>query len=60
MKFLSLCFIAALIATGCSNDDDNNTTVNSTDFYFLQQASYSNLDEVSAGAIAAVRAVTIL
>jgi putative membrane protein len=55
MKFLSLCFIVALMATGCSNDDDNNTTVNSTDFYFLQQASYSNLDEVSAGAIAAVR-----
>lgn len=55
MKFLSLCFIAALIISGCSNDDDDNTTINSTDFYFLQQASYSNLDEVSAGAIAAVR-----
>jgi len=38
--------------TACLKDNDN-TVVNGTDSYFMQQASYSNNAEISAGAIAA-------
>lgn len=52
MKFLSLFAFITVFAVACSNDD-NNTTVTSQDVYFMQQASYSNFDEMAAGSIAA-------
>src|ERR1044072_7702392 len=53
MKYL--CVVAAIMffSTACSNDDDDNAAVNSADAYFMQQASYSNNAEISAGSIAA-------
>ena len=53
MKLISLCFVISLLAVNCSKDDNDNNNVNSQDNYFMQQASFSNYDEISAGAIAA-------
>lgn len=55
MKFVFLFAAVAVFSVACSNNDGDNTTLNSTDSYFMQQASYSNLDEVSAGNIASTR-----
>jgi putative membrane protein len=52
MKYLCALAIIFMLAS-CSNNDDDNTTLNSADTYFMQQASYSNNAEISAGAIAA-------
>lgn len=55
MKYLFVCAAILFTCARCSKNDNDNTTVNSTDSYFLQQVSYSNLDEVSAGNIAAIK-----
>ncbi len=56
MKFISVFSLAVLFCVACSNnDDDDNAALNNTDSYFMQQASYSNLAEVSAGNIASTR-----
>jgi putative membrane protein len=52
MKFIFVCFFISLLAINCSKDDDNNN-VNSQDMFFMQQASFSNYNEISAGSIAA-------
>src|SRR3954451_16218037 len=52
MKYLFVLTTIMCMYVSCSKDDDN-TTVNSQDSYFMQQASYSNYAEISAGAIAA-------
>jgi putative membrane protein len=58
MKLLSssliLCVLFFVFAS-CNKNDNNNTSLNSQDNYFLQQASYSNYAEINAGSIAAVR-----
>jgi len=54
MKYLFVCAAILFTCSQCSKDNNDNTTVNNTDVYFMQQVSYSNLDEVSAGNIAAV------
>jgi putative membrane protein len=57
MKYLFVCAAISLVCVQCSKSNNNNgTTVTGTDSYFVQQASYANLDEVSTGNIAAVRA----
>jgi putative membrane protein len=56
MKYLFVFMLLLFICVACSKNNDDNTTVNVTDNYFMQQVSYSNLDEVSAGNIAAMRA----
>jgi putative membrane protein len=55
MKLLSLSLCLCLVFLSCDNDDDDNATVTDQDKYFMEQASYSNLAEVSAGTIAAVK-----
>jgi putative membrane protein len=57
MKYLFVCAAISLVCVQCSKSNNyNGTTVNGTDSYFAQQASYANLDEVGAGNIAAVKA----
>jgi putative membrane protein len=53
MKYLFVCAAIAFICADCSHNDNDNTTVSNADSYFMQQASYSNYAEISAGAIAA-------
>ena len=53
MKYLCLFGLATLVLAACSKNDNDNTTLNSTDNFFMQQASYSNNAEISAGSIAA-------
>ena len=55
MKYLFVGAAILLMCTQCSKNSHDYTTVNNTDSYFVQQASYTNLDEISAGNIAAVR-----
>jgi putative membrane protein len=53
MKFLCVFALVLCMCAACSKNDNDNTTINYTDSYFMQQASYSNNAEISAGAIAA-------
>src|SRR4051812_30608475 len=53
MKYLCVFALATFVCAACNKNDNDNTTVNSTDSYFMQQASYSNNAEISAGSIAA-------
>jgi len=55
MKYLCGFALVMFVCAACNKNDNDNTTVNATDSYFMQQASYSNNDEISAGAIAASR-----
>ncbi|MBV9962789.1 MAG: DUF4142 domain-containing protein [Parafilimonas sp.] len=55
MKYVCVLAFAMFACSACNKNNNDNTTVNSTDSYFMQQASYSNNDEISAGAIAASR-----
>ena len=55
MKYLSVFTLLICVCAACSKNNNDNTTVNSNDSYFMQQASYSNNDEINAGAIAATR-----
>ena len=55
MKHLIFCFFAIASCIGCGKHGPGNTTVNKTDVFFMQQASYSNLAEIDAGKIAALR-----
>jgi putative membrane protein len=52
MKYLCVLAMVFMYAA-CSNDDDDNANLNETDVYFMQQASYSNNAEITAGSIAA-------
>jgi putative membrane protein len=47
---------AILFLAACHKDDNNNTTLNDYDQFFIQQAAYVNLNEVSASGIAATNA----
>lgn len=52
MKSLFVCATLLFIFAACSKHE-NNAAINSTDNYFIQQASYSNYAEINAGTIAA-------
>jgi len=52
MKFFLAVIGFSFLVASCSKDDDDNG-VNSQDSFFMQQASFSNYNEISAGAIAA-------
>lgn len=55
MKYICVFALAMFVCAACNKKDNDYTTVNSTDAYFMQQASYANNDEISAGAVAASR-----
>lgn len=56
MKLLSLfAFVAVLGIVSCKHSGGNSSPVSKADIYFLQKASYSNLAEITAGGIAAIR-----
>lgn len=61
MKCISfLAVTVILFIAACNKDNNDNTRVNSTDAYFVRQASYSNYDEINAGTIAAIKGIQTL
>ncbi len=55
MKYLLVFATIMLIYVSCSKSNNNNNVVNSQDSLFMKMVSYSNNDEIGAGAIAATK-----
>lgn len=53
--FFAFIGLSFFIASCCKDDNNDVNGLNSQDNYFMQQASFSNHDEITAGAIAATK-----
>jgi putative membrane protein len=51
--FFAFIGLSFLIASCCKDDNNDVNNLNTQDNFFMQQASFSNYDEISAGTIAA-------
>lgn len=58
MKFKFLFAVIAIASVACSKNNNDNTSLNNEDNYFMQQASYANYAEINAGALASVKGNT--